>query len=102
MSEVHPTGVSELHIDTKNFENSKAVFTYQSEPIRLGDLGENSIERATMCWNIFGHILQKSINGFTVKKSCTPEDVLRQGLQEISSSSSVVTEATNEPMEIDE
>uniref|UniRef100_A0A6C0BNK0 Uncharacterized protein n=1 Tax=viral metagenome TaxID=1070528 RepID=A0A6C0BNK0_9ZZZZ len=48
----------DLQVDESSLENSMATFVYQRTHVRLGDLPPESMERSTMCWSIFSHLLK--------------------------------------------
>lgn len=53
---IFPFSINELSLDVNDMDNSVAVFTYKSEPMRFGDLPPESIERSAMSWTIYKHI----------------------------------------------
>ena len=69
-----PTGLVSLQLDEQNFENSTATFTYQRQGVRLGDLPEESVERSTICWTVFSHLLSNAPETLAKVISDAPEN----------------------------
>jgi hypothetical protein len=75
-----PTTLVSLQLDEKNLDNSVAVFSYQSQEIRFGDLPPASLERASICWTLFSHLVANTPTPLQIPQGITADDILRQSL----------------------
>lgn len=72
-----PPSVESLQLDEDNLNDSTAVFSYQTQEVRLGDLPDGSIERASMCWNFFSHLIASRKTPLTIAPGATQDEILK-------------------------
>jgi hypothetical protein len=75
--QLFPMTLKSLELDEEILDNTTAVFSYQSQNLRLGDLPPDSIERASICWNIFSHLLSTRTTPLKLSPDVSPNDILR-------------------------
>lgn len=75
-----PHAVTSIKISHGELEDSVAEMSYGSAPVRLGDLPVLSVERSTICWHLFSHLVNNLQAPLTIRPGSEPESFIKDAL----------------------